>query len=306
MTLRPLPVLFGSALLLTGAFAQANEGPPGTDIHMAKLTKNDRGYWQLADFEQVTRDKGYDNQPYFLPDGSGLLYTKALQMQNGQWQTDSFEYKFANKRQRNLSKSDLSEYSPTLMANGKAYSAIVVEKDGKQYLHKLPYFGTRKSARLHNIEPVGYHAWGKNGQLVMFVLGKPHTLQFMNNTKGKAKVVANDIGRSLRYTLARDAFSFTTKGKDKKWWLSEYQPATDKVTNLVPMPKGSDYYTWIDENTAVTAVGNTLHMWQYKIDKRAGEEDWIPWADVSAACKTKVSRLAVDANQSRLALVCDE
>jgi hypothetical protein len=295
------------------AAAIAQEGPPGTDIFVADLSMNLLGFWATKNFEAVTTRKGYDNQPYFLPDGSGLLYTAMLQTDNGQWQADSFEYNFDSKKHTNLTNSPLSEYSPTLMAGGYYFSSIVVEANNKQHLWGLPFHSKAKAYRMSNLEPVGYHVWGKKGAIAMFVLGSEKlpndksTLQFQKNFKTKPKIVANDIGRSLRFTPQRNAYSFSQLKSDKKWWLSEYHPKTDSVTALVPMPKGSDYYTWIDDKTAVTAVGNELRLWKYSADsKSASTADWMPWMDASKVCKTKVTRLAVDRDKSRLAIVCDE
>ncbi len=295
------------------AAALAQDGPPGTDIFVADLSMNPLGFWATKNFEAVTTRKGYDNQPYFLPDGSGLLYTAMLQMDNGLWQADSFEYNFDSKKHTNLTNSSLSEYSPTLMAGGYYFSSIVVEEDNKQYLWGHPFHSKAKAYRMSNLEPVGYHVWGNKGAIAMFILGSEKlpndksTLQFQKSFKTKPKIVAHDIGRSLRFTASRNAYSFSQLKSDKKWWLSEYHPKTDSITALVPLPKGSDYYTWIDDKTAVTAVGNELRLWKYSTDsKSASAAEWMPWVDASKICKTKVTRLAVDRDKSRLAIVCDE
>ncbi|MFT4927868.1 MAG: hypothetical protein ACI8WB_003982 [Phenylobacterium sp.] len=296
--------------------ANAEDGPAGTDIYLADLSKNTKGHYQLKNVKKITPRKGYDNQPSFLPDGKGLFYTAILPMKSGQWQADSFHYNFTSKKHTNLTNSDLSEYSPTLMANSKRFSAIVVEEDGKQLLWQLPYAPAakqKKAGRLFDLDPVGYHVWGKQQDLAMFILGPQNTLQYKTTVSAKAKIVAEDIGRSLRYVASRNSFSFShnhkgkgkNKGKDS-WWLSEYQPNDDKVTALVPLPKGSDYYTWLNDETAVAAVKGVLHMWHYQRSASAGEPDWMPWVDLSGTCSTNISRLAVDKNQQRLAFVCDE
>jgi hypothetical protein len=293
-----------SALALSGASFAAS-GPPGTDIYMAKLKKSSAGIYQADGFTAVTKRAGYDNQPFFLPDGSGLLYTAMLPKDEHSWQSDSFEYHFATKKHTNLTNSTTSEYSPTLMPNGKYFSTIVEREDQQQFWAQ-PYKNSSKAYRLNMAEPVGYHAWGKSGDLTMFVLGNPNTLQYQQNLKTAPKVVAKDIGRSLRYTKSRNAFSFSQLKNDKKWWLSEYYPKQDKVTALVPMLEGSDYYTWLDDNIAISALGGVIYQWSYQLGKKSSVANWMPWLDVSDYCKTKVSRLAVDKNSQKIAFVCDE
>lgn len=306
------PMLCGAmSMMFTAMFPMQSLGSslPANDIFVAELTKNKSGFYQAGDFKQITTHKGYDNQPNFLPNGKGLLYTSMRIKADGQYQSDSFEYDFASGKHTNLTKSITSEYSPTLMNNGRYFSTIV-ERENEQQFWAQPYKNSAKAYRINMAEPVGYHAWGKNGDLVMFVLGKkegePHTLQYQKNMKVQAKVVAKDLGRSLRYTASRNAFSFTQLLEDKQWWLSEYLPSSNKVVRLVPMPKNADYYTWLDSETAITAVDGVIHQWKYQKSGGDSVALWMPWLDVKATCSTKVTRLAVDNKQSRLAFVCDE
>lgn len=305
-----------ASLSFSTATVSAEEGPPGTDIYIAGVVQNAMGFYQVNRPKRISRRKGYDNQPYFLPDGSGLLYTAIMQMKNGQWQADSFEYNFKSKEHTNLTNTPLSEYSPTLMAGGKTFSSIVVEKGGKQLLWQHPYKPAKlsekqaqgKSGRLFDLDPIGYHVWGKNDDLALFVLGDKSTLRYKKNVNSKAQIVAMDIGRSLRYVAKRDSFTFTQQKGKESWWLSEYQPKDDKVTNLVELPKGADYYTWFNEQMALTAVGSMLYAWTYRPSEiKAGKPGkWVKWKDFSHFCDTKITRLAVNSNYTRLAFVCDE
>lgn len=295
-----------TTLTLSHGAGAAEEGPPGTDIYIAEINQDKHGRYQLGGAKPITTRKGYDNQPFFLPDGSGLLYTAILPTAKGQWQADSFVYHFKNQQQTNLTNSTLSEYSPTLMNDKDRFSSVVVEADSKQYLWQFPYHSDRKAKRLLATQPVGYHSWGKDDDLVMFVLGVKNTLQYKKNSSAKPRIVAENIGRSLRYVAKRNSFSFSRRDDKGIWWLSEYQPNGDKVTALVPLPEGSDYYTWLNDEVAVTAVNNTLHLWQHQGRGPGMVADWLPWVDLSPSCDTAISRLAVDRQQHKLAFVCDE
>ena len=300
--------LIGGGLLITSASAVAT-APPGTDIYMANLSVNNMGLYQAGKFVQVTNRKGYDNQPYFLPNGKGIFYTAMLARGDGTYQSDSFEYQFATKKHINLTNTTTSEYSPILMNNGTHFSTIV-ERENEQQFWAQAYGKNQKAYRINDAEPVGYHAWGKNNDLVMFVLGKkrgePHTLQYQSKKGVKPKIVAKDIGRSLRYIKSRNAFSFSYKKPNKVWWLAEYLPNQDKVVDLAPLVEGSGYYTWLDDTRVISSVGKEIHMLQLKDGVKATIAHWMPWLDVSASCKTKVSRLAVNNQSSRMAFVCDE
>lgn len=304
LILRKLCISAVTIALLTGC--TKNDTPLGTEIFIASLTPSQSGSYELDDYQQVTDRAGYDNQPYFLPDGSGLLYTSMLATASGTFQTDSFKYTFLDDQHKNLTNSTLSEYSPLLLADGTGFSTVVVEGDQKQRLWSHTFNGEQESKRIDDVEPVGYHAWGKEGDLAMFVLGEPSTLQFRAGKTQQLSVVANNIGRSLRHVALRNAFSFTQFREDEQWWLSEFDAQSLNVTALVPMLKGADYYTWIDAQTAVTAVGTQLYTWRYTRDEAQRADSWRPWVNVEAVCATNVSRLAVNALHSKLAFVCDE
>ena len=283
----------------------AASAPDGTDIYMASLSKSSSGGYQAGKFEQVTTRKGYDNQPYFLPNGKGLLYTAMLVNKDGSYQSDSFEYQFATKKHVNLTNTPTSEYSPLVTPDGQYFSTIVV-RDNEQQLWAQPYGNQAKAYRINNSEPVGYHAWGVEGELVMFVLGEPHTLQYQPSSQVAAKVVAKNIGRSLRYVSARRAFSFSYQKADGTWYLAEYLPQSDKVVDLTPLLVGSGYFTWLDDNTVISSTGGQIHQWHYQHKGKSTVKHWQLWLDVSDSCATQVSRLAVDADGSRIAFVCDE
>lgn len=303
-----LSMLSGSVLAMATTVSSASfaaTAPPGTDIFMASLSKSVEGYYQASKFSQVTERKGYDNQPYFLPSGEGIFYTAMLATGDGTYQSDSFEYQFASKKHVNLTNTKTSEYSPILMNSGTHFSTIV-EREGEQQFWAQAYGSKNKAYRINNAEPVGYHAWGKNDDLVMFVLGKPHTLQYQQSSHAEPRVVAKNIGRSLRYVASRNAFSFSYQKSDNTWWLAEYLPNDDKVVDLVPLIEGSGYYTWLDDFRAITSVGTEIYMWRLKAGVKATVAHWMPWLDVSKTCPTKVSRLAVNNQSSRLAFVCNE
>jgi hypothetical protein len=191
---------------------------------------------------------------------------------------------------------------------------VVVEADGKQYLWGFPYRSGYQPHRLLSVEPVGYHAWGGANDLLMFVLGAKSSLQYQKNNRAspeqKLVRVTENIGRTLRYVAKRNRFSFSQKKLSAKgkaiWWLSEYQPKANKVTALVPLPGAGEDYTWLDSQTAVTAVDGILHLWQYQRSATAVVEDWLPWVDLSSWCGSKITRLAADKHGQKLAFVCDE
>jgi hypothetical protein len=188
------------------------------------------------------------------------------------------------------------------MPGEKYISFISQDQDNKQWIAKAEIESGKQYIINPHVEPVGYHAWGNNNDFALFVLGDVMTLQyFPNSERPEYIVVAENIGRSIRFNATKQLFTFS-QGKEKQY-LSVYAPKQNESKILKALPGNSVYYTWFDDNTVISADGTIIYSWQYNEE---GEGDWQVWLDLSQHCDTQVTRLAVNANQSKLAFVCDE
>lgn len=283
--------------LLFGAFiAQAS------DIFIADLAVSKQAI-ELSNISNITNRQGYDNQPHFDSKSEGLYYT-AMYGSGDSAQTDSIYYSLASGLHRNITKTEnSSEYSPTPINNDTELSMIFVDESGSQKLWRTDIASGKQRPINLEIEPVGYHAWGKDNDLLLFVLGDEMMLQYATSAQqSKAQLITTNIGRSLRYHNKGDFFTFS-KGNEQQT-LHKFEPATKAVTALIALPKQSQYYTWLNADTVISASGSKIYFWHYHSDKPA--KNWQAFADVSAHCATSVSRLAVAPDQKKLAFVCED
>src|ERR671914_787333 len=151
-------------LLAASLQAQAPQAPPGTDIWLARLDASGA----ISQPVNITNRPGYDNQPAFTPDGKVLLFTR----RDGE-QTDIWAYDLTTRSSElsRITNTPESEYSPTVTPDGTGISVIRVEADGAQRLWRFTRDGQSPTLVLTNVKPVGYHAWGPDGQLALFILG---------------------------------------------------------------------------------------------------------------------------------------
>ena len=274
----------------------AAPAPPATDIYLADLRVDHRRVTVDAPVN-VTARPGYDNQPCFLPSGHAFLYTSVHEDR----QADIYRYDLDKKTSTRVTNSRESEYSPTPLPKGAGFSVVRVEADSTQRLWAFDADGTHPRLVLDSIKPVGYHAWGDDNTLVLFVLGTPSTLQIADaRSPGKmGEVVARDIGRSLqRIPGGRPAVSFVQRDSAAGNWLEQVDIRTHQVTKLVKVPAGADFFVWTREGIVLTASGTTLLQW----DPERGT-GWDTVADFAAAGLTGISRLAISPRGNRLAIV---
>src|SRR5205807_3181882 len=192
------------ALIIFGLGAAARSQTPSpspaatpgfSDIFIVDI-KNERGGMQFGQPLKFTTFVGYNNQPSFLADGRSILYTSIRDKQ-----ADIYRYDIRGGATTQITKTPESEYSPTLVPDGKNISVVRVEADGTQRLWKFPLAGGAPSLILENVKPVGYHYWIDDHTLALFILGgtgKPNFLEILDMRTGKSEFVIDNPGRIIR------------------------------------------------------------------------------------------------------------
>ncbi|MBQ4862246.1 hypothetical protein J8L98_11160 [Pseudoalteromonas sp. MMG013] len=281
-------LVFISTLWCAFTSIHAISAMPSSQLFVAEKTA------QGVKVKAITSDDSYHNQP--LTTDNGVYFTKELSTQEGS-QTDLFFYDFTTQQTRNLTNSPVSEYSPTLYPHDDGLSTIVVESTGKQRLWFYPFDSARKATPLlAHIDPVGYHVWGAQQDVMLFVLGTPHELHFTDTNGHLPKLVAKDIDRSLAFNKAKQVYSFTYN-KNNQLWLATYSPKTELVTSHFVLPKPVRDYTWLDDDTVAYAVNNRIYMRSITSPKAVSQ-----WMNLTQYCKTQVTRLSHRAG--KVAFVC--
>ncbi len=283
-------------LLLTGTLrpAQAQaQAPPGTDILLVGLQGDAITIPAGIPFRLTDRD-GYDNQPFFTEDGSGILYTSG----RGE-QTDIYHVDIATGTSTQRTKTAESEYSATLLPTGDGFSVIRVEADGTQRLWAFDAEGMNPTLVLEDVQPVGYQAWADAHTLALFVLGDPPTLQVADTRTGKAEIIASNIGRSIHRVPLTNTISFVHKAEDEGWWIKALDPATGTLTPVVKTLPGREDYAWRPDGSIFMADGPILYAWH------PDNDTWAPFHDFSDHGVTTITRLAVSPAGTHLALVVD-
>jgi WD40 repeat protein len=283
------PVLLSLVVSLVG---QA----PGTDIFLAELRVRGAGdRVEIGPPANATHRPGYDNQPFFTPDGRAFLYTSVHDGQADIWRYDIA----AGRSGQVTATAPESEYSATPLPDGSGFSVVRVEADSTQRLWRFDWDGGRPTLVLPDVKPVGYHAWGDAHTVALFVLGQPATLQVADLRTGTVASVARDIGRGVQRIPGtnRSAISFVQKGADSVWVVAELDLATRQIRTLVRTLPGVDQYAWTPGGVLLMAKGAKLYQWS------PSRPDWEEVADFSALGLENITRLAVSGRGDRLALV---
>jgi len=265
--------------------------PPASDIFIIDVKTKD-GQMKFGQPLKITNFVGYNNQPSFLPDGHSVLYTSIRNKQ-----ADIYRYDIRSSATTQITNTPESEYSPTLMPDGKSISVVRVEADLTQRLWRFPLAGGPPSLILERIKPVGYHLWIDDHTLALFILGKPNTLQIVDTSTEKAETVAENPGRILRRIPHQNKFSFVHKVSDKEWVIKAFDLRTRTSASLIDTLPGVEDYAWMSSGVLLMAKDSKL----FAVVPLTGKT-WSEVADFSAAGLKSITRIAVSQGD-RIAIV---
>lgn len=268
---------------------------PQYNLYLADLNND----LSVTNAIKINETPTYVNQPAFSQDSKSLFFTLE-QGKDQAVQTDIARYDIADRKQQALTNTALSEYSPTLLPDGSGVSVVVVEADQTQRLWKVDAQGQTSVLK---VEPkaVGYHAWGPDQDLLLFILGDKednHTVRYLDKA-GKLTTLATNVGRALSWQPGSQK-AYYTEVKQGQLYLSLYDVKTKTPTQTtLALPAGGQDFVWWSEDTLLVSAGTKIYQWQV-----TAKQGWTLWLDLSKNCGTEVSRFALNRQRSQLAFVC--
>lgn len=239
----------------------------------------------------ISQNPGYDNQPSFW-DNEDLLYTRSRA-----GQTDIVRYKISSKKlewQTNTAQG--SEYSPLRIPDSEAFSAIRLDTTGLQRLYR--YTADGKDELLFSPLKIGYQRWISATTLLCTVLVEDHMNLMLAKTDKPPLLLAEKVGRSLHRIPNTGQLSFIQQ-KEGENVLSSYDPKTEVIQALLPLPAGVQDVAWLTKGTLIFGQGNNLYQWDPATS--TGIHVWKKLEGIN-----NISRLALSPNGKLLALVGEE
>lgn len=279
-------------IVLLGVWPTPSPAQPGTDIYIAPLQLGQHPVIGVP--ENITGRGGYDNQPFFSPDGSYLLFASA----DTSGQTDVFRYGFAAGVTERLTHTVESEYSPTILPRGDGFSTVRVEADGvTQRLWRFDLDGSHPQLVMADVDSVGYHTWLDGENLVLFIVGDPHTLRRVHVPTQNEQVIARDVGRSVFKVPGQPMVSFTQPGNDG--FVARIYDAFDgQIIEGAEIPDGGQDLAWAGNGTMFASGGTTVYAYL--------DNQWLVVQDLSVYGLSGLTRLAVAPDGSSIAIVADD
>jgi len=279
------------------AGSASSSTPPNSDIFLLRILRSGDSL-RLSAAQNVTRRPGYDNQPAFLTDASGLLYTAI----DSTGQADIWRYELRSRRRTRLTRTPESEYSPTMMPGSTRFSVVRVERDSTQRLWSFRLDGSDPQLVLESLAPVGYHAWLDQFRLAAYVLGTPSTLHVLRRDGSEDEVRASHIGRTIQRVPAQNWYSFVQLDSGRTPWIVAQPFEGGPVSRLVRVNDDNEFYAWAPDGTLLSASHGAIVRW----NGVSGEGSaWLTVATSAPLAMKGISRLAVSPDGRWLAVVAE-
>jgi WD40-like Beta Propeller Repeat len=285
-------------LLAAGFVSQAQTA---TEIILLDI-KSEYNQFLFSNPVNITKHKGYDNQPSFHP-SKPVIYFSSF---NDDGRSDIKMYNYETGKTSNITETNEREYSPVVTPDGKYISCIIQRDNGAQDLGKYPINGGKPEVLIDNLK-VGYHGWVSKDKLLLFVLGDSSTntsstLHLYDLSSREDKILASNIGRSLHNIPGENAMSFVQKISKTESHIMKFDIKTGTISKIASTIPGKEDLAWLQNNILLMGQGDGIYLYDTKQN-----EGWLPnIVEGDASLMRGITRLAVNAGKSKLAIVVNE
>lgn len=276
------------SLFLSGiAFGQL----PETDIWLFKIDKKDNKYIYSNPLN-ITHRAGYDNQPTFSLDWKSILYVCI----DSSKQADIYQYNISKKQSLNITKSEVSEYSPTILPNGLGFSAVVVEKDSSQRVWKFNLDGKFNKIVHQATDSVGYHTWLNSDTLLYYKLTNPHSLRVLNLKTNEDVWICNNPCRAFKKVGNSSKFIYAIKDSASVVFRI-YDPALRESKIYATYSSTNEDFIWHSELGLIKSENSDLLRYNEQT------KSWEILFSFSNLGIKKITRFVFDTKTKQLAIV---
>jgi WD40 repeat protein len=273
-----------------------------TDIYLVDFNY-DKGF-HFSNLRNITKHKGYDNQPWFSPDGKSVYYTSMTADST----TDIFKHDLKTGKFSGITRTDgTSEYSPQLTPDGKHISVVRVEEDGfTQRIWMFDLNGKKPRNPYPWLDSVGYYQWANDTILAAFILGpnEEHTLRLVDVKHKSEIIIGKKVGRSFHFCPEQEcgnplSVRFMQKNKQNEMMIYLYNFITKEVyEQFVPLEKSQDMVQYGSLRYFMSDGSKLYSYW--------GAAKFAHWSEVKEFSFPNISgitRLAISPDKKTLAFV---
>lgn len=260
---------------------------PKTDVYLATI-KNIGTKPQMTSLSYLSgfNKDGYNNQAKLFA-YDRIYVTSAIDTHKI---TDIYKIDLNDNELSQVTDTEqISEFSPTPSPIKDHFSVVRIEADGStQTLWLYPDNQSNKGYRvLKKLGNIGYHCWINEDSVALFLTGTPHTLAIAQLSTGKTELIADDIGRCLKYDGNENVY-FVHKIQTNLWVLKSYHIITKNMNTICQMPSNREDFEILPNGSFIIGDGPTIKSFNPEKDS-----SWVVAFDLSDQNIMNINRVNI-------------
>jgi hypothetical protein len=236
---------------------------------------------------KVTSHQRDDDEPWFLPDSSGFLFTSD---RDGK-QSDVFRYDLASKAVTQVTHTPEDERAPVAASDGKSFT---VTRGPERRVWRFNLDGSDAGAVSSHPGSVVGHAWLSDTTVA--VTTSAGTLVLVDAATGAAETLESGVGRSLFVTPDRLGIVFTRTVQDGSRVIRVWRASTRTARETAFALEGAEHHAATPQGRAVMARRSKL----YFLD--ALDDRWVEFADLDKSGIKDITHVAVSPDGKWIAI----
>ena len=239
------------AVLATGACSSAHAQGPDTDIWIAPVQSNS-GQLTIGTPVNATRSPGYDNHPWFLPDGRAIYFVSG---RDGR-QFDIYRLDIGTGTTTRLTSLAENEYSPK-PAGAAAFTALREEPNLGTRLWRYALDGTPQGLAAH-ADHLGYYAY-VDDRTIAFYVNEAARGFLVEDLRTHAITRAGQGIRGQPVPVAgKRAVTVLHDDSAGVTWLERYDLDAKSFTRLVRARPNTQWHSAAPDGSLLQTTGNTI------------------------------------------------
>ncbi len=263
---------------------------PNTDLWLFTIGVDKLKQSILKEPLNITNREGYDNQPSFSEDSKRIYYVSVREDK----QADIYFYDIGARKNVPFTKTRVSEYSPTLVDEGRFIASVVVEADSSQRIHFINTASGLDDKKF-DMDSVGYFTFLNSDTVIYYKLTNPHSLRYYIKSTKEDKWLADSPVRTFR-AINRHTLIYGTKDSTHVIFYT-YNFLLRKAAKYTEYPSVNEDVVWHPSLGLLKSEDNRLM--RYDISKQS----WILLYDLSSFGIKKISRFVFDPKNKYLVVV---
>lgn len=280
-------------LLIIYSMTVCEQDYPATEVYLLDIQK-EGSHFSLAGnakLVNVSNNKGYDNQPYFIESLNSIAYVSSRNKKP----TDVYLYDIRNGVTKQFTNTEEAEFSPKITPDGRHISVV---KGAEQNLTRISLDGTVTEKLYTCKDSIGYYCWLDDHDIAAVVLTNPVTLKLINIQSKTEQYLADSIGRNL--FSSNDGIVVCRMLHSGNWIT--YVDKKGDYTKWIQMQSNTEDFWLTNDGWIFSSNGSSIIYCNVKNINNG----WQVLADISGKGISKIFRLSVNKKKNMLAFVTED